>query len=99
MIIPLRDLVFRCRPMVHARSKANGEHILIRPIDKIEVIVIVESFGLKHLKRSHLDLSLLLVGKCQHGVLIEACEGSGLCWRGFSPGFRMRASGGFSSRS
>jgi hypothetical protein len=79
-IIKFSNFWSSCRPKVNTRSEAYCKDISTRPIHQIQIIIILESWCIKHLERSLLDFPLLRVWLTQNWVSIETIKWISLHW-------------------
>lgn len=60
-ITQLRHLAVHGGPQVDAGAEADGKDVLGRPVDEVQVEIVLEAGGVEHLKRLLWDHPLLLV--------------------------------------
>lgn len=73
-VVEFRHLAACRRPQVNAGSESDCELVLRRPVDEIQVKVILQSRRIKHFERRLRDVALLGVGRSKKLLFIKARE-------------------------
>lgn len=73
-VVQLRDLTARCGPKINARSQTDSQLVLRRPINQIEVEIVLQRGCIKHFEGSLRNLALFGVRRRQKLVFFEACK-------------------------
>lgn len=73
-VVQFSNFAGRSTPEVDTRPEADGKCVLSRPVNEVEVVVVLQGRGIQDFERSLADIPLLPVGIRQNVFLFKLLE-------------------------